>query len=226
VRGTRLKINAIKREAKRTLKGRWGFAILLSIITFAICSIVPLMVEILFSGGFTAWSNQENPQLKAQIVSLIFTLALYPILFGYYSAFLELERSKHVRVKNLFYAFDAALYFKVIGIYVLTALYTLLWSLLFLIPGIIKSFAYSQVYFVIKDHPELSPNEAIRQSRQLMHGNKGKYFLLLLSFIGWGILGVITLFIGFLWIVPYYTATLASFYENLVKAEQTKQPLF
>ena len=225
MRGNILKISAIKRKAKLTLKGRWGFAILLSIITFGICSIIPLMVEILFSGGFTSWSNQNNPPIMAQLVSFIFTIALYPILFGYYATFLDMERSKQVEVKNLFYAFDAAVYFKVIGIYVLTALYTLLWSLLFLIPGIIKSFAYSQVYFVLKDNPKLSLNNAINESRKLMHGNKGKYFVLILSFIGWGILGAITLFIGFLWIVPYYTATLASFYENLVKTESAKQAL-
>lgn len=220
-----MKISAIKREAKQALKGRWGFAILLSVITFGICSIIPLMIEILFSGGFTAWSSQETPPLLAQLVSLIFTVALVPILFGYYSTFLDMERGIQVEVKNLLYAFDAALYFKVIGMYVLTAVYTFLWSLLLLIPGIIKSIAYSQVYFVSKDHPELGPKQAITQSRKLMNGKKGKYFLMILSFIGWGILGVITLGIGFLWIVPYYTAALASFYEGLHKREQSKELL-
>jgi uncharacterized membrane protein len=220
-----LKISHIKREAKLTLKGRWGFSILLSVITFAVCSIIPLSVEILFSGGFAAWSSQQDPPLNAQLVSLIFTVALYPILFGYYSAFLDLKRGSTVEVKNLFSAFDASIYFKIIGLYLLTSIYTILWSLLFLIPGIIKSIAYSQVYFILKDNPELSPNQAIKQSRQIMHGNKGKYFLLLLSFIGWGLLGIISMFIGFLWIVPYYTATLASFYENLVKPESTKPSL-
>jgi uncharacterized membrane protein len=218
-----LKISHIKGEAKITLKGRWGGAILLSVITFGICSIIPWLVEILFSGGFAAWSSQQNPPLRAQVVSLIFTVALYPILFGYYSTFLDMKRGKMVEVKNLFSAFDASIYFKIIGVYLLTAIYTMLWSLLFLIPGIIKSMAYSQVYFVLKDNPELSPNQAIKQSRQIMNGNKGKYFVLLLSFIGWGFLGVISLFVGFLWIVPYYTATLASFYESLVKTELTKE---
>jgi uncharacterized membrane protein len=220
-----LKISVIKKEAKITLKGRWGFSILLSVITFSVCSIIPSLVEILFSGGFAAWSNQQNPPLRAQLVSLIFTVALYPILFGYYSTFLDMKRGSMVEVKNLFAAFDASIYFKIIGVYLLTAIYTMLWSLLFLIPGIIKSIAYSQVYFVLKDNPALSPNQAIKQSRQLMNGNKGKYFVLLLSFIGWGFLGVISLFIGFLWIVPYYTATLASFYDSLVKPESTKESL-
>lgn len=220
-----MKIGIIKKEAKTTLKGRWGFSILLSVITFGVCSLIPWLVEILFSGGFAAWSSQQNPPIRAQLVSLIFTIALYPILFGYYSTFLDMKRGSMVEVKNLFAAFDASLYFKIIGVYLLTAIYTMLWSLLFLIPGIIKSMAYSQVYFVLKDNPELSPKQAVKQSRQIMHGNKGKYFLLLLSFIGWGFLGVISLFIGFLWIVPYYTVTLASFYDSLVKPESTKESL-
>jgi uncharacterized membrane protein len=88
-----------------------------------------------------------------------------------------------------------------------------------IVPGIIKSFSYSQVYFILKDTPTISANEAITQSRKLMFGYKWKYFLLLLSFIGWGILSVITLGIGFIWLVPYMTASLAAFYDQLVKKQ-------
>ncbi|MGG5254142.1 DUF975 family protein [Neobacillus sp. SM06] len=218
-----MKIREIKWEAKQALKGKWGLAILFSILTFAINSFIPLLMEILFSGGFNAWSNSDNPPAGAQLVSWIFTIALSPVIYGYYSVFLDMERSNPVSVKKLFHAFDASIYFKVLGIYFLSTLYTILWSLLLLIPGIIKAIAYSQIYFILKDDQNIGINEAITKSRKLMDGYKGNYFLLLLSFVGWAIIGIFTIGIAFLWIIPYYTASLAAFYEKLPKDNGSKK---
>ncbi len=212
-----MKIREVKWEAKQSLKGKWGLAILVSILTFAINSFIPLLMEILFSGGFNAWSSSDSPPVTAQLVSWIFTIALSPVIYGYYSVFLDMERSNSVIAKNLFQAFEASIYFKVLGIYFLSTLYIVLWSLLLLIPGIIKAMAYSQIYFILKDDQTIGVNEAITKSRKMMDGHKGKYFLLLLSFVGWAFIGVITLGIAFLWIIPYYTASLAAFYEKLTK---------
>jgi uncharacterized membrane protein len=220
-----LRIRDIKREARASLKNRWGFAILLSLIVFGIYGMIPLMIEILFSGGFTAWSNQDNVPLTAQFVSWIFTIALYPIIYGSYVTFLGMVRSESVELKNIFKGFEETKYFKIIGAYLLTVIYTLLWFFVFIIPAFIKSISYSQVYFVLNDNPDLSPRAAITKSRQLMNGYKWKYFLLMLSFIGWSILGIITLFIGFLWLVPYINASLAAFYDNLVKSDEVKEVL-
>ncbi|MDP4085865.1 MAG: DUF975 family protein [Bacillota bacterium] len=218
-----MRIREIKRDARDTLKGRWGLAILLSILTFAIYSLIPSIIETLFSGGANVFSSQEGPPPAAQFVSWIFTVALFPVIYGYDITFLEMNRNKQVSFKHLFQGFEADKYFKIIGVYFLTMIYTLLWFLLLIIPGIIKSLAYSQAYYILKDHPELSPNAAITKSRQLMHGFKWKYFLLSLSFIGWGIVAVLTLGIGFIWLVPYITASNASFYNYL--QEQKKERL-
>lgn len=218
-----MKIRQIKHEAKKTLKGLWGYAILISIITFGINTVIPLIVEALISGGFNNGFNQQNSPPSSQLVSWIFSIVISPVIFGYYSTFLDIKRNQPVEIKNLFYAFGRKLYFKVLGVYLLTVIYTVLWSLLFIIPGIIKSFAYSQVYFILKDDPEISPNAAITKSKQLMKGNKSKYFLLLLSFFGWIILCILSLGIGFIWLVPYYTASLATFYEGLVNNRDGKE---
>jgi uncharacterized membrane protein len=212
-------IKAIKTDARDALRGRWGQGILLTIVTFGIYILVPLLIEIVFSGGPATWREPDTSPGYAQVISWIVSLALSPLIFGYYWTFLSLNRSETVRVKDLFNVFNSKLYFKSLGIYVLATIYTFLWTLLLIVPGIIKSFAYSQVYFILKDNPTISANEAITQSRKLMFGYKWKYFLLQLSFIGWGILSTITLGIGFIWLVPYITASLAAFYDQLVKKQ-------
>ena len=98
---------------------------------------------------------------------------------------------------------------KIILLYLLVNLYLFLWTLLFIIPGIIKSFSYAMTYFIINDHPEYSLNQAITESRRMMDGHKMEYFILCLSFIGWFILSCITLGIGFLWLIPYFYTTSA-----------------
>ena len=104
---------------------------------------------------------------------------------------------------------------------ILPTIYIVLWSLLLLVPGIIKSFSYAMTNYILIDHPDLSVNEAITHSRHMMNGNKWRFFLLNLSFIGWGILCILTLGIGFIWLVPYMEATFAKFYLDLLDKNES-----
>ena len=79
-------------------------------------------------------------------------------------------------------------------------------------------------YFILRDNPQMNALEAITASRMMMNGYKTKLFCLYLSFIGWAILCVLSFGIGFLWLTPYMTLSVANFYENL-KQEQGTQPL-
>ena len=101
----------------------------------------------------------------------------------------------------------------------LQAVYTILWSLLLVIPGIIKSYSYAMTSFILKDEPEMKNNAAIEKSMAMMEGNKMKLFMLDLSFIGWAILCIFTLGIGLLFLQPYVAISRAAFYEDL-KAQQ------
>ncbi|USS90714.1 DUF975 family protein [Fructilactobacillus carniphilus] len=99
--------------------------------------------------------------------------------------------------------------------------FMILWSLLLIVPGIVKGLAYSQALFIYRDHVlrgETDPdiNEVITESRRLMNGHKLEFFWLNLSFIGWGILSFMTLGIGFFWLVPYYMGTMVNYHEALV----------
>ncbi|RDU35737.1 hypothetical protein DRW41_16485 [Neobacillus piezotolerans] len=212
-----MRIRDIKKDALASLKGRWGIAILLMIVTYAIYFIVPSTAEIIASGGFGVWINQENATPAASGLSTVVSLALAPLLLSFYWVFLDIRRGREVSIGTLFSNLSGKMYIKMIGLNLLVSIYTILWTLLLIIPGIVKGLAYSQTYFILKDNPGIVLNDAITQSRKLMDGYKGKYFLLNLSFIGWGLLCLLTLGIGFIWLAPYITASLASFYQRLIE---------
>lgn len=97
----------------------------------------------------------------------------------------------------------------------LRGLYILLWSLLFIIPGIIKGYAYAMTPFIMAENPDMTANEAITASKELMDGHKGELFTLELTFLGWSLLAAITCNIGYLALNPYMNAARAVFYKDL-----------
>lgn len=98
------------------------------------------------------------------------------------------------------------------GLRFMTTLLTFLWSLLFIVPGIIASYRYALAPYLMAENPDMDVMEAIARSKELMDGNKGRLFCLELSFIGWSLLCVLTLGIGYLWLAPYQNAAEAAFY--------------
>lgn len=88
-------------------------------------------------------------------------------------------------------------------------------TILFVIPGIIASYKYSMVNFVIADNPGISAREALERSKEIMRGNKLRLFFLNLSFFGWALVVVLTLGIAGIWVVPYMQASYASFYREI-----------
>ena len=99
--------------------------------------------------------------------------------------------------------------------YLLVELYIFLWSLLFIVPGIVKGISYSMVYYIRHDHPEYTATQSIEESQRLMHGHKMEYFLLQLSFLGWMLLGLLCCGVGVLWVSAYQSAANAHFYQEL-----------
>lgn len=97
----------------------------------------------------------------------------------------------------------------------MTGLFTFLWSLLFFIPGIVKAYSYSMVYYIKVDHPDYDWKMCIDESRRMMNGHKWEKFVLDLSFIGWILVGSLCLGVGTLWVTPYMTAAEANFYESI-----------
>lgn len=138
-----------------------------------------------------------------------------PLAYGLYCFFLGISRDEPVTNGNLFDGFKD--FKRIFLTTLLQNIYTLLWTLLLIVPGIIKSYSYAMTPYVLKDNPELSNNAAIEESMRMMEGKKMKLFLLDLSFIGWAILSVLTLCIGFLFLIPYIYTARAHFYEDAKK---------
>ena len=182
--------------ARAVLSGAWGTAIgayfLYGLVTGAINGVpyLGLLVIIIVAGPFT---------------------------LGLASFSLSFSRQENPDIGIIFSGFND--FGRALGTHLLMALYLILWTMLLYIPGIIKSFSYAMTFYVLSDDPSLGPNEAITKSRQLMDGKKWKLFCLYCRFIGWALLCLLTLGIGFLWLVPYMNISVAKFYDDLAPPE-------
>ena len=140
-------------------------------------------------------------------------LVALPMMYGYSIVMLSVMRGGEMNIGGLFDGFND--FGRIVGTKLLQAIYTFLWTLLLVIPGIIKNYSYAMTDFILKDQPELANNAAIEKSMAMMDGNKMKLFLLDLSSIGWAILCLFTFGIGFLFLQPYVQSAHAAFYEDL-----------
>ena len=221
-----------KNAALSALKGNWAPAVLATVV-FTFCTLLvllPMEIPVLNGTSDEVMALAQSGDIEgmmsvySQMVSwtslgtLLEIFLLDVLSVGFMVAFLLLLRSGDTRLtRNMFSVAFRNYWHKVWGI-LLMAIFILLWSLLLIIPGIIKSFSYAMTPYLLEENPELSANDAIDRSRAMMKGHKFDLFWLLLSFIGWGILCVFTLGIGLLWLIPYMQTSVAAFYED-VKAD-------
>lgn len=177
-------------RARESLHGQWGTAVAASAIYFAISFSIGLIPY----GGLLAY------------------LVAGPLYLGFTLLFLSVIRARG-EVGQLFAGFQQ--YGRATGTYLLTILFVLLWMLLLIIPGIIMSYAYMMAFYVLADHPGVTPLEALRRSKEMMRGHKWKLFCLQFRFLGWALLALLTCGIGYLWLLPYMQAATAHFYEDV-----------
>lgn len=134
------------------------------------------------------------------------------VKLGYCKYLLKLHDGQEGDIKDLFSEFHR--FADGFVLYLLTSIYIILWSLLFIIPGIVAAYKYAMAPFILQENPGMKPNEAIAASKEMMDGHKMELFMLSLSFIGWIFLSVLTLGIGSLWLDPYMNAAYAAFYRQ------------
>ncbi|QNK56851.1 DUF975 family protein [Paenibacillus sp. PAMC21692] len=155
------------------------------------------------------------------IIVLLFALAfriflLSPLEVGSRRYFKQ-AAEQDANLNNLGYAFGKGRYVDIIKSMFWRGLLNFLWYLLLIIPGIIKSYAYSLVPYILADNPNIGYRRAVQLSNQMTRGHKFRIFVLDLSFIGWFLLGLLALFVGYLFVLPYYNATKAELYLTLRK---------
>lgn len=149
------------------------------------------------------------------VVALLLKIFVFnPLKVGCYGFFKENVRSGKGDLNVLVTGFNN--YGRTFVTLLLADLFVFLWTLLLIVPGIVKSYSYRMVPFIIRDDPELDPMDAIKKSRVMMAGNKWAAFKLDISFLGWGILTVLTMgLVGIFWANPYYQNTNAALYLKL-----------
>ena len=178
----------LKNCAKQSLNGNWGTAILGVVIYMVVTSIL------------------SSTGVGAFVTGLV--------AVGYISLYLVLMRGGKPSFEGCISAITENIGTKFIAT-LLVSLYTFLWSLLFIIPGIVKSYSYAMTPYILLDRPELSPTEALKESEKMMNGHKMDLFILDLSFIGWIFLSVLTCGVLILYVEPYMAATKSAFYLEL-----------
>jgi len=135
------------------------------------------------------------------------------IQLGYAQYLLKQYNKASFEIQDLFSQFDR--FGQGLAQKFLRGLYTFLWSLLFVIPGIVKGYAYAMTPFIMAENPEMSASDAITASMELMDGHKWELFTLDLTFIGWSLLAAMTVNLGNLALNPYKNAAYAAFYKDL-----------
>ncbi len=141
-----------------------------------------------------------------------------PLTYGFHSVTLACARGFDWKLEHTFKGFTKA-FGESIVLCLLQSVFIFLWSLLFVIPGIVKTYSYALAYYIANDNPTLGANECITKSREMMSGHKWQLFCLDLSFIGWYILGALCLGLGTYLVTPYHQMARANFYAEL-KMEQ------
>ncbi|MBQ2897237.1 MAG: DUF975 family protein [Clostridia bacterium] len=136
-----------------------------------------------------------------------------PLDIGLITIFLKLRNGEPPKLLELFNHFDVLAH--AILLYILIPLFTFLWSLLFVIPGIIASLSYSMAPYILAENKSFTAMEALNASKKMMNGHKADLFILYLSFIGWGLLVSVTFGIAGIYVFPYMEATKANFYYSI-----------
>lgn len=146
-----------------------------------------------------------------------------PLCYGEALLFLNLSRrGEDITLEDLLAGFRHE-FTDTVLLGLLTMLFTALWSLLLVVPGIVKYYSWSLVYYVKIDHPEYDWRRCMAESAALMRGHKLEKFVLDLSFIGWSILGALCFGVGTLWVMSYAAATEAEYYTYVKRAQASPE---
>ncbi len=189
----------IRKEAFELLQGQWGSAVAVGVIAIVL-------------SGMSRATAYEYSGLQL----LINILLIAPINFGVAFHFLRwVKTGVGEGPKGMWDGFTQTYYKQIVILSLLKTIYIFLWTLLLIVPGIIKSYSYAMSSYILAEHPELSGEEAICRSMQMMEGYKMKLFLMTLGQVGLTLLSIPLLCVPLLWIEPYYATVYAKFYTEL-----------
>ena len=186
----------IMNDARASLNGKWPLAI----GTFLIFFLITMGTSLIPYAG--------------QIISL---LIAGPLSVGAAFFALKLARGQEAKTDDLFFSFNNNLGNSILA-YLLVFVFAFIGFILLIIPGIIVALALSQTWFILAENPSMDSYDAVIKSKDMMNGFKWQYFKIGLRLFGLGLLCLLTLGIGFLWLIPYQYIVYAKFYEEVKAA--------
>lgn len=224
-----------RRRARESLSGHWGISILVALVGGLLgASGSTAGAEVSAGSSYSAtasygygysWFHHAPgfiQVLAAALVGMAGLLLVYGIVTFIIGGAIELGMNQYnmnlvrrdgtARFSDLFS--KLSVFGKALGLRMVMFVFILLWTFLFVIPGIVAAYRYSMAPYLMAQHPDIGIMEALNQSKELMRGYKGSLFCLHLSFIGWAFLAALTFGIGTLWLAPYTQAAQAAFYLN------------
>ena len=200
-----------KEAALEYLKGNWPAAIIASAIYFVVLWLVI--------------GSQYTPALMGNTIGvdaavsgsgfLVAVLVLGPLSIGYANAFRLLCNTGNANVTANMVHLSTNRYLHLVGVYLLMTVKIILWSLLFIVPGVMKAFSYAMTPFIAVEHPEMSASEVLAKSSEMMYGHRMELFMLYLSFIGWFLLSMLTAFVGLIILQSYVLCSVVEFYNEI-----------
>ena len=213
--------------ARRNLEGTWGISVGVALVAAILGGSISGV-----GSGIRFNINEDTIRnlppflwsLLLPIVSIAGLLGIVTFIIGgvvelgYARFLLKQHDKKELVFSDLFSQFDR--FGTGFAQRFLRILFTALWALLFVIPGIVKGLSYAMTPFILEENPEMTASEAIKASQKLMDGHKMDLFILGLTFIGWEILACLTMGIGFLFLNPYINAAYAAFYRSISGGRQ------
>ena len=198
------KDNAVLMQmARESLRGKWNTVVPIFLIYIIITAALQGVSEVFPLAG---------------LISLILS---GPIALGISIFSLNIAGDNDLKAEQLFEGFKN--FGTSVVAYLLMVIFILLWSILLIIPGIIAALSYSMTFFIIAEDSSIDAVEALKKSKEMMDGHKWKYFCLSLRFIGWALICILTLGIGFIWLLPYIQVTTVKFYEDIQVANLANQ---
>ena len=206
----------VKLEGKSNFKANYWRSVLTALILSLIAGCASAS-----SGSTTATADESQQNIMAALIVLALFIAvkifiLNPLEVGCYRFFNVNSSYKGTApLSTIKEGFSD--YGRTFLTLLLRDIYIFLWTLLFIIPGFVKAYSYRMVPFILKDNPELSPNEVITKSRKMMDGNKMDVFIFDLSYIGWYLLGIVTFgLVNVFWTSPYHQNANGVIYRRLI----------
>ncbi len=212
-----LRANARKQLGGNIFANKWILCLVMFFIYDILISTISLPVNILsFLKTFANSITFKIISFAADLLSIALSGAF---ALGLVNGCLKIvENDNTFSVSDLFSGFKR--FWQTFLLNLMQSIFIVLWTLLFIIPGFIKTYSYSMSFYLLRDNPDFDWREAIDESREIMDGHKLQLFLLDLSFIGWYVLGLLCLGVGVLFVVPYHQVARANFYEALIASNE------